>query len=1211
MTKNMTRKGLAFGAGLALVASGLAGAPAQAAGLTGLVTLLPSSGPETAFTVGKGADHIFKLTAQPASNVSAAGNLKFLVTDTSVTIEPGLATQLMLDDGSPLEYPTYSTLTAGADKIEWAGGTNKVKIYDANASTNFAVGDIVEFSVDVKRGPLSVLLLDDTHYTVAEVASTFFTVEQAPETVTVTLGTSGSTIQSTGTAAGNGKLADAEALKLADGDTITTNADIKVITAGNATIFAAGDFTIGTVADVAVAGPTVEDTFVIDEAPAAATASSAAVNLFAAVTATVTSFAKGTIGTTVTVNKVRTTRTDSSTYVIDSGVTSSAVQATFRSTGAAAQTFTVQAWVDNFDNNRIDATEYVSPAQTVSFADLADIVWTTTLVNPVPGAENLTANISTTPMLNGVQLNANDDIRAVFTRANSSSVLLDNGDATQDAITGVWTSEIDLELTAVTLTTEGTVGSNAGFTLDSNGAKTAAGWAGGLLTPDKAVQGVASGTASGTVLANKIVGISVATTKVVTVSTNAAHQLTSGDKVSIVKGTSALGAAVTTAAMTSRTVSVTSPTAFTFVLDLTATTVDAASVVLAGVIADTIYTVVTYTAGDTTNQYFNASRVVAGDFSANAYYSINNGTNFLKGGSASAKGTLATLADDVVFTSTASADVQGISDTGNSVDTNGDLLVKAGTKTLTVAATVLDKDGAAVGAGRNVAVTMTNRSANVTVNGLKVTQNLATDSSGQVTLVVASSTGLATEKVDITAVAEGVAGSTSSIRVLWATAALQMADLKTTDAELPATQKRTIAAGSNYAVDLFVTDQWYTVADSETHRLKVAGQGVTGQFLTLAAGKASVTVTDTGVSTDYNTVLTLQKKNTAGVFADTTTVVTLRNLVEATPGILIDADGSNLYGMANSADLSDAVAKKALVERDVRTANTNKPAYVNAVTVNGKITDVGTNVGQAGAVVTVTGPNNILFSNGSVDKRGTLTFVADQTTGAFTVDLFSTSAQTDTVITITSAGVSKTVKVSFVGIGVGEGTSLVITMPAAVKPASTFQVKAKLADAFGNGVVTTAGSIKVTYTGAGIVFGTLPTNTDANGELMFSVLLGSNDTGSVNVTVSYDQNVDKDFVDVKDLNATGTTAITASGKVAASSDTIVNVGTFSGKLVVYALNAAGSEVSYKIAGKWVTQVVTSDLLMRYDRVVGATGKTIKVDIYVDGVLKLAKSVVTK
>jgi hypothetical protein len=80
---------------------------------------------------------------------------------------------------------------------------------------------------------------------------------------------------------------------------------------------------------------------------------------------------------------------------------------------------------------------------------------------------------------------------------------------------------------------------------------------------------------------------------------------------------------------------------------------------------------------------------------------------------------------------------------------------------------------------------------------------------------------------------------------------------------------------------------------------------------------------------------------------------------------------------------------------------------------------------------------------------------------------------------------------------------------------------------------------------------------------------------------------------------------------AAASDTIVNVGTFNGKLVVYALNAAGSEVSYKIAGKWETEVVTSDLLQRYDRVVGATGKTIKVDIYVDKVLKVAKTVVTK
>jgi hypothetical protein len=345
-----------------------------------------------------------------------------------------------------------------------------------------------------------------------------------------------------------------------------------------------------------------------------------------------------------------------------------------------------------------------------------------------------------------------------------------------------------------------------------------------------------------------------------------------------------------------------------------------------------------------------------------------------------------------------------------------------------------------------------------------------------------------------------------------------------------------------------------------------------------------------------------------------TSTHTVTTTVSGAPAVVLAADGSNLYQPTSSSlvsDLSDLVAAKALVEIDTRSETTAAPAYLNDVIVQGVVRSTTTSVGTGNAYVTISGPSNILFTNGSVSARGSLTFLSQVTTGEFEVTLHSTSAQTDSVITVTSMGTSSTTKVSFTGAGIGEGTALVVTMPAAVKPASTFQVKAKLSDVYGNGVNTLAGSIKVTYSGAGIVFGTLPTETDANGELMFSVLLGSNDTGSVNVIVSYDQNGDGDYADTKDLVTSGATAITATGLVAGSSDTIVNVGTFSGKLVVYGLNAAGSEVSYKIAGKWVTQVVTSDLLQRYDRVVGATGKTIKVDIYVDGVLKLAKSVVTK
>ena len=48
MSKNMTKKGLAFGAGFALVGSGLAGIPAQAIELNDYVKLAPTSGPAAA-----------------------------------------------------------------------------------------------------------------------------------------------------------------------------------------------------------------------------------------------------------------------------------------------------------------------------------------------------------------------------------------------------------------------------------------------------------------------------------------------------------------------------------------------------------------------------------------------------------------------------------------------------------------------------------------------------------------------------------------------------------------------------------------------------------------------------------------------------------------------------------------------------------------------------------------------------------------------------------------------------------------------------------------------------------------------------------------------------------------------------------------------------------------------------------------------------------
>jgi hypothetical protein len=81
MTKNTTRKGLAFGAGFALVASGIAGIPAQAAGMdNGFISLAPNAGAE--YDVLAGSD--FQLKSDIAAGiVGSAGTLKFQISDGS------------------------------------------------------------------------------------------------------------------------------------------------------------------------------------------------------------------------------------------------------------------------------------------------------------------------------------------------------------------------------------------------------------------------------------------------------------------------------------------------------------------------------------------------------------------------------------------------------------------------------------------------------------------------------------------------------------------------------------------------------------------------------------------------------------------------------------------------------------------------------------------------------------------------------------------------------------------------------------------------------------------------------------------------------------------------------------------------------------------------------------------------------------------------
>ena len=878
-----------------------------------------------------------------------------------------------------------------------------------------------------------------------------------------------------------------------------------------------------------------------------------------------------------------------------------------RATGPVS--LTVTAWLDTVagTQNRLDSVEAQAASVTINFVQESSITWTASTTQ-VAGASTVSALVTASPDINGNYFSGT--VAADISRPGSS---VEKSEAlTFDSTDNNWQGS------GVSLT--GSVDwtgmqNNSGLTFSSASGSAAVSYTtsrgtfvttGDIVRVQSAVSTLVATRAvvqgvnvnDFTILQSAIAGV---TTSVVARAADAGHVAVLERKL-----TNVVVAAATPRVATFTTLAPHGLTSGDIVsLNAVRTALNSARTAVTGVGSSTTFTVAfatdqTVFSGSDAGHvaYISAFEVVAGTYAAQVTL---NGNDV---GTASSSGTLAPVAAKTLISTTASASI------GNAVDADNNgayetTKVKAGTLSVTVVATVVDKDDKAVGAGRVVTVSnISNRTGTVLVNTRSALgQVLTTDANGQVTLTVTTTAGSSTEGITVEVTPEGTAAAKASFVLDWETQSYGLYDLNTTSANALATSTVTTVEDGSYTMRLAVLDQWFQAPAAGDYRLRVTGSGINSGFFTFTNGVAELTMSDNDTAASYAAEIDLQKL-TGAVYAKVGSTTTITMQTKAGK-LLTAADGSSLYS-DETADLSDVVALKALVEIDNRLANTVAPAYVNSLLVTGQVVDSSTLAGLAGALVTITGPSNILFLDGAVAKRGSLTFLSESD-GDFSVILYSTTAQASTELTITALGVSTTVKVTFTGQTAGEGSVLTIDAPSNVKSASSFQVTVKLADALGNGVSTgTNNTIKISRTGAGIAFGALPMDTDANGNASFSVLLGSNDSGTIIVTAQYDQNDDGDYVDAKDITVTKTITI---GAVA--SDTIVNVGTFSGKLVVYALNAAGSEVSYKIAGKWVTQVVTSDLLQRYDRVVGATGKTIKVDIYVDGVLKVSKSVVTK
>jgi len=277
---------------------------------------------------------------------------------------------------------------------------------------------------------------------------------------------------------------------------------------------------------------------------------------------------------------------------------------------------------------------------------------------------------------------------------------------------------------------------------------------------------------------------------------------------------------------------------------------------------------------------------------------------------------------------------------------------------------------------------------------------------------------------------------------------------------------------------------------------------------------------------------------------------------------------------------------------------------------------VAVTVNNSGSAVVVSAPGLIVRNADltTATASGALTIVPTAKVANF--QFVATKAGTH-VVTFTNGSETTTSEIVVAAAASDKGASIAWDTTQ-ITPGRTKVVTGTVLDANGNPVDTTrvgettgdsgTASILVTYTGdAGIVVGSLPVETNADGEFRLSVLTSAADRGTLTVTAVYlPQGASTATAD----KVTSVQAINVGPATAAAVDQKVNAGSFKGYVAIYAKGYEGQRLSAKVGKDWV---VVESLASSFERVVEYTGAgyTIAVRIYIDRVLVDTITVTTK